>query len=342
MTTTIPFHVIAEKIEDLRRIHIGTSRDKELTLQISRLFRARDGALTHEPARFSGGTETHEVILIEGAGGGKTTALLTCLENFAPLAENPETGLPRYLHAKVESPATLRSLGCAILKKLGVEKVSDRAKVYEVWDMVRHRLKVMGITLLWLDEAHDMFRSTTATETDNMFKMLKSLMQGDHPVVLVLSGTQRLSRITALDAQPNRRFNKICPPPLQFGADNVRLEGLVRKYATAAGLNVAIGDDQMHRLIHGSRRRFGRCIEIIIHAIEVALMDGAETLRMEHFEVAWGQQEGCGIADNVFAAENWLGIELADEDDDLHDREQVEVEQKAKIRKSRTSRKKAA
>lgn len=43
MTKTIPFHVIAEKIEDLRKIHIGTPRDKELTLQISRLFKARDG-----------------------------------------------------------------------------------------------------------------------------------------------------------------------------------------------------------------------------------------------------------------------------------------------------------
>lgn len=159
-----------------------------------------------------------------------------------------------------------------------------------------------------------MFRAAASSETDNMFKMLKSLMQGEHPVVLVLSGTERLSDITSLDPQVNRRFNKIRPAPLAFGTDNVRVEKLIRAYASKADLGVALEDDQVNRLIYASRHRFGRCIETIIHAIECALMDGADTLRMEHFEVAWGQQEGCEVTANVFAANRWFEIDLDDED----------------------------
>ena len=75
---------------------------------------------------------------------------------------------------KVESPATLRSLGTGILQKLGVDRIAERAKVYDIWEVVRHRIQWIGITLVWIDEAHDMFRAAASSETDNMFKMLKS------------------------------------------------------------------------------------------------------------------------------------------------------------------------
>ena len=232
--------------------------------------------MTHEPVRYTGGTETNGIAFIEGSGGGKTTAILEVLRNFEPLALNPDTDVPRYLHMKVESPATLRSLGVAILDKLGAEGVGERTKVYEVWNMVRHCLARRGITLVWLDEAHDLFRSTTSTEMSNMFKMLKGLMQGEHPVVLVLSGTERLSAITGLAPQVSRRFTKIRPKPLAFGVDNARIKALVQGYAGKAGFEVTLDDHVINCLIYGSRYRFGRCVVCILEAIECALMDDAE------------------------------------------------------------------
>jgi len=311
---------IALLTKSLRNAHIVTERDTTFELQLRRKFDVDDtGKTTHAPARCTGGTESGGIAFIEGSGGGKTTAILKVLSNFEPLALNPETGKPRYLHVKVEAPATLRSLGVDILKKLDIDKVSDRARVYEIWDMVRFRLRLMGVTLVWIDEAHDMFKSASGTETENMFKMLKGLMQGEHPVVLILSGTERLSAITGLDPQVNRRFTKIRPAPLAFGVDNTRLTALIEGYAQKAGLQVAVESDTVNRLIHGSRYRFGRSVVCILEAIECALYDSAEILEPKHFEDAWGTREGCAIDHNVFSVTDWMAIELGDEGEELAD-----------------------
>jgi len=315
MTKTI--QEVSTTMKSLRSQHVVTERDRHFEAQLLRQFEVKDGQMTHEPVRYTGGTETNGIAFIEGSGGGKTTAILEVLRNFEPLALDPDTDEPRYLHMKVESPATLRSLGVAILDKLGAEGVGERTKVYEVWNMVRHCLARRGITLVWLDEAHDLFRSTTSTETSNMFKMLKGLMQGEHPVVLVLSGTERLSAITGLDPQVSRRFTKIRPKPLAFGVDNSRIKALVQGYAGKAGLDVALDDDVINRLIYGNRYRFGRCVVCILEAIECALMDDADALSVQHFEDAWAQREGCGVDDNVFSAVEWQAIELADEGEEV-------------------------
>lgn len=309
---------VKSTVDALRAQYIVTDRDESLQRLLTRLFQSdEDGNLTYKPVLFTAGTETQAISFVDGSGGGKSTTTFEVMRNFTPLAHNPDTGIPRWLHVKVESPATLRSLGIVILKKLGVDKVSDRAKVYEVWDMVRHRLALMGIHLLWLDEAHDLFGQTASAETKNMFKMLKGLMQGEHPIVLLLSGTQRLSQITSLDPQINRRFHKIMPKPLAFGVDNDNLRGIVDGYAEIAKLPVDLDGDAINRLIHAGRHRFGRCIEIIIAAIECALHDGAASLQLRHFAMAWADKESCDIRENVFSAANWASIELEDEDTEV-------------------------
>jgi hypothetical protein len=309
---------IKSTVDALRSQYVVTERDQILGRLLNRLFLAdEDGQPTHMPVLFTAGTETQAISFVDGSGSGKSTTTFEVMRNFKPLAHNPETGMPRWLHVKVESPATLRSLGALILKKLGVDKISDRAKVYEVWDMVRHRIALMGIQLLWLDEAHDLFGQTASVETNNMFKMLKGLMQGDHPIVLLLSGTQRLSQITSLDPQINRRFHKIMPKPLAFGVDNDNLRGIIAGYAEIAKLPADLDGDVINRLIHAGRHRFGRCIEIIIAAIECALHEGATSLRLQHFATAWAEKESCDIRQNVFMAANWAAIELEDKDTEI-------------------------
>ncbi|PVA05272.1 TniB family NTP-binding protein [Thalassorhabdomicrobium marinisediminis] len=328
MTKTI--QEVFATMKSLRSQHVVTERDRNFEAQLLRQFEVEDGQMTHEPVRYTGGTETNGIAFIEGSGGGKTTAIIEVLRNFEPLSLNPETGEPRYLHVKVESPATLRSLGVAILGKLGADGVAERTKVYDVWNLVRFQLARRGITLLWLDEAHDLFRSATSAETDNMFKMLKGLMQGDHPVVLVLSGTERLSAITGLDPQVNRRFIKIRPKPLAFGVDNNRLKALVQGYAEKAGLDVALDDDVINRLIYGSRYRFGRFVVNVLEAIECALMDDVAVLEVKHFEDAWAQREGCDVSDNVFTAVEWMSIDLEDEGEEVEMRTAVQPRAKRK------------
>lgn len=305
------FHEIAGTVQALRKIYVETEVDQKLVPQLYRLFSvSEDGQMGHEPTRFTGGQETHGILYIAGAGSGKTTTIQRVISEFAPLAENPETGLPRYVFTQVSSPATLKSLGLGILAKLGVETVSERAKVWDIWKQVRHRLAVMDISLLWIDEAHDMFRSANAAELNSMLKMLKSLMQGAHPVVLILSGTEMLGDITAQDPQNDRRFTKIMPRDLDFGVDNEQVDALVQHYADEAGLKVRLGDDLSNRLIYAGRFRFGRMVDYLIHAIEAALIRDAGSLEMEDFAEAWAAQESCAPHENLFERHDWADIPL--------------------------------
>lgn len=271
-------------IARLRSLHIPTERDHALAAQLDRLLQTDgDGRQIPVPVRFTANLKTRGIAIIEAASGGKTTAVRKVLSRTTAL--NPVSAPPLHLHAKVPGPATLKSLGLEILRLLDFDHVSARATAWQIWDAVQHRLSLRGLVVLWIDEAHDLFLSQPAREIDDMLKMLKSLMQGETAVIL--SATERLSDITSYDPQVNRRFTKVVPNNLVIGADEARLSKLVHDYARKAELAVDWSDTFSSRLIHGSRRRFGRAVETIVNAIERALSDGEHTLTARHFAEAW-------------------------------------------------------
>jgi hypothetical protein len=301
----------AAQIQKLREIHIPSERDRELKKHLYRLFEVdSSGEMTSVPCRYTAGQETRGVILIEKPGGGKTTAVRTMLHEAQFLAHNPDTGAPRYLEIQVPSPATLKSVGLAILAALGVDTVTQNAKLWFIWKTVSQRLSVAGIRVLWLDEAQDLIMARSANDTETSLRMIKSLMQGEHAVIPILSGTERLAEVAALDPQVSRRFTKIVPSNLQHGVDEVGLISLVEYYCEEVSIKARVNADVMARLITASRHRFGRGIDTIINAIECALWEDDKILTIDHFAEAWAMQEGCDPSANVFLSDHWLSIPL--------------------------------
>lgn len=309
---TIPdSRAVKTVIRRLRDLHIETERDRDLGAELRNLLEVgEDGGLLPVPTRFTAEMETRGIALIEASGGGKTTAVKRVLSGLPGLATDPGTGCPRYIMVPVESPATQKSLGIAILRQLGIEHVAARTAAWEIWNVVRQRLKATGTVVLWIDEAHDLFLSGSSREIDDMLKMLKALMQGEAAVIVILSGTERLSGITSYDPQVNRRFAKIIPRDLTVGGDSKDIEGLVREYCRRAGLRLDPAGNLIGRLIHGGRGRFGRIVDTTIAAIERALLDGDKALGLAHLAEVWGTQEGCAWEENVFVADDWAALDL--------------------------------
>ncbi|MEI4263684.1 ATP-binding protein [Roseovarius sp. D0-M9] len=301
----------AAKVQNLRTLHVPNQRDQEFKKQFYRLFKVDDvGNLTAVPCRFTAGRETRGITFIEEPGGGKTTTIRTFLQEAGFLATNPETGEPCYIEIQVPSPATLKSVGLTILAALDMEGVSVNAKEWEIWKVVKHRLGVKGISVLWLDEAQDLIMARSANETESSLRMLKSLMLGDNAVIPILSGTQRLAEMTTFDPQVSRRFTKIIPSDLQHGVDEDGLAQLIEYFCGEAGISTRHSTDLPARLITASRHRFGRAVENIINAIECALWEDSRVLTVEHFGEAWAMQEGCDPSANVFFSDHWLSIQL--------------------------------
>lgn len=298
-------------VAKLRKRHISTERDDEILRQLNRLLKQDAfGHVIPEPERYTDRLETRGIALIEGSGSGKTTALNRVLSEHPALKACSENDSQKFLRVQVPSPATLKSLGREVLAAAGMKEVSQRATAWEIWGVVRQRLAVLNIAVLWFDEAHDMFLSGSAREIDDMLKMLKSLMQSETAVIPILSGTERLAEITRFDEQVNRRLTKVVPKPLCPGMDDENLYSMIESYSSAVGLTPAVDSTICGRLIHGSRRRFGRSIETIINSIECALEEGSPNLTLEHFAAAWGMQEGCQWEENVFVVGDWAAIEL--------------------------------
>lgn len=307
---------IAATVADLRARHVSTERDRELAEQLDRLLMVDDaGRQIAQPVRFTASLETRGISIIEPPGGGKTTAVRRLLSRNPAL--NPEGGPARYLQVQVPSPATLKSLGLEILRSTGLEGVAAKTTAYDIWRVVRHRLSALGIAVLWMDEAHDMFLSGSAREIDDMLKTLKTLMLGQEAVILVLSGTERLSEMTSYDPQVDRRFTKVVPRELVVGGHDGKVGKLVGDYVSRAGLQLDWSDEMSARLIRASRGRFGRVVETIVNAIERALLDGAATLGTTQFAEVWGMQEGCAWEDNLFVAADWSARRLDEAADEF-------------------------
>lgn len=213
----------ARIMETLRRKHVRSHRDDEFALHLERLLRRdKDGGLTAEAVRFSATAETRGILVVDGPGGGKSTMVARQLSRLPALQNGPQ-GIPAWLGVSVPSPATLKSMGFEILRRSGYPNVSERREAWSVWDQIKSRMKMLGISVLWIDEAHDLF----CKDSGMILRALKSLMQGDEAVIVILSGTERLSEVIRSDAQVQRRFSTMQLRPVAAATDGHDFEDLI-------------------------------------------------------------------------------------------------------------------
>lgn len=296
---------------DLRGTYIRTPRDDLFRAHLDRLLkRDADGTLTAAPVTFTATGETRGIAVVEGPGGGKTSLVHHVLSTH-PALQSDDPMRQTVFAVQVPSPATLKSLGLEILRASGYPEVSPSKKEWQIWTDVRHRLAMRGTVVLWLDEAHDLFRAGRAVE--DILKMLKSVMQGEGAVIVVLSGIETLWQIASCDHQVRRRYSKVKLPPVSAAKDGPALEGVIGSFSARVGLEPALEGDLVDSLVHASRNRFGLCIENTLAALETAVLQGAPRLETRHFAEAWGMQEGCNPGQNVFLSPRWAQIDLGDD-----------------------------
>lgn len=296
---------VARVLEDLRNLHIKTDRDASFASHLDRLLKCdEDGNFLPEAQKFTRAGETRGILVIDGAGGGKTTLVERGLERHPAFAAVPGER-QKYLASLVPSPATFKSMTLELLARSGYGEVSSRREGWSMWEMLRSRLVQFKISTVWIDEAHDLF----CADRNLILRAVKTLMQGDGAVIVIMSGTENLAEIVRSDPQVQRRFSTLFLPPVSMSADGDQFQSIIASYCARAELAAPEEADLVDRLFHASRYRFGRCIETIVAAIEQALTDGHDQLDIDHFAQAWAMQEGCVLGANIFLAPEWWTID---------------------------------
>ncbi len=298
-------------LDAVRDLHIGLDLDLEATMHIKRLLgRDEEGNLLPKARRLTRTGETRGMMLVGAPGSGKSHLMDRTLTKLGPVLERTTETRP-LIACPVPSPATFKSMTLALLEESGLEGATSRQEAWSLWQMFRHRVSVLGTAVVWIDEAQDLF----CADRKLILRALKSLMQGDNAVAVVLSGTEELAEVIRSDAQVKRRFTSMVLPEMVEAIHGDMYQTVLEDYCRRVGLEPPVEADLIGRIFHGARYRFGRAIELLLLAMEFAIAQNDEFLSIDHFASAYAMNEACPASENVFYADNYHALDPDAEDD---------------------------
>lgn len=297
----------ARTVTELRTKFVIHERFEVLESRFQSLFDRRRAEIA-----VGNSTDARGIALSGASGTGKSCAITQLIFRASKGLEGSETTGAAIISLRVPSPATLKFLGQMILRALGYNLTAERQAWY-IWDLVRHHLKHRRVMFLHLDEAQDLSSRGTKAELNAVTLMLKTLMTDQEwPVGLLLSGTEELERILNHDPQLARRMDAI-----HFGSLSPRIHTpdvarLIISYSNRAGLDATPQVELTllaERLIHAAAMQFGITIEIIISAIELALVEQSKCLTSRHFAEVFKQRTSCLDGLNPFVIDDYYRID---------------------------------
>jgi type II secretory pathway predicted ATPase ExeA len=285
----------------VRKLHIGLDWDQEAAMHIKRLLgRDEEGELIPQARKLTRTGETRGMMLVGAPGSGKSHLLDRTLTKMGQVLESTAETRP-LIACPVPSPATFKSMTLALLEESGFEGAAPRQEAWSLWQMFRHRLSMLGTAVVWIDEAQDLF----CADRKLILRALKSLMQGDNAVAVVLSGTEELAEVIRSDAQVQRRFTAMILPEMVEALHGDMYITVMTDYCGRVGLEPPVEADLISRIFHGARYRFGRAIELLLLAMEFAIERDDAFLTIDHFASAYAMNEACPASKNVFYVDNY-------------------------------------
>ncbi|MFS4581103.1 ATP-binding protein [Phaeobacter sp. C3_T13_0] len=297
----------AKRVAALRNHFINHERFEPLEAQLTLLLEKRLADI-----EIGQTNEAHGMALSGPSGAGKTTAMSFLAQRTQERLRAEGHGDRCIVSLRVPSPATLKSVGQALLRELGY-KISSERQAWYIWDLVRHQLKELGVTNILLDEAQELASRGTKHELNSVASMLKTLMTDpEWPVGIILSGTPELEGILNHDPQLARRMKTVRFDSLSPTADAENAVDLIEAYCDAGEVSAHENTQEQamgERLIHAAANQFGLVIELTIAALEQAYLEASSTLRRDHFAKAYHCRSACDNTLNPFIIPDFYRID---------------------------------
>lgn len=186
--------------------------------------------------------------------------------------------------------------------------MSSKIRAHEAWAVARHRLRLAGISLLIIDEAHHLVRPGPGRDVPGAVQSLKHLLQGDAAVAVILVGVSKLREAVMSDEETDRRFKKFFLPPIKEGSLDVdHFQRCVEWTAGLLGLKLAARDRLPERVLFAEHGELGRSVKLCKDIMELALRFRRETVSLaeaeQHYEGRYGPREM-----SPFAPGNWDAV----------------------------------
>lgn len=287
----------------LRERYMKNSRDQYFDDVIREILETDEaGNLTARPQRNGLVNETRGALVLGQPRSGKT-ALIHRNFRHHPAITVTEGGSPgNALYFRVSASPTLKGIATDILKKTGYAKVHNGLRSSQVWDLVVTRLASLGITILWLDEAHHMLE--LQKERTDVLRRFKTLLQGDNAIALVVSGIPSLADKVQEDEETNERFFRIQLGPIQTEREKQELRAFIEACCKKVQLTLPTDAHLIERLVYGTNGSLGRSMECTHSAIGRALRRADGLLTLDDFRRSFNLKRSA-IGDGPFDPEPW-------------------------------------
>jgi len=319
------FHSVAtgdqrERIEVMQRVrgaYFRHPKHEEVAEHVDELL---EHLLEHTDARVECGSEEASGIAVIGeSGAGKSTMLRRIF------LEHP--AFPRYgvigsrcplVTVKPEGACTLDRFAIDTLRKLGMPVQAVPRQEQRLAHMVRGQLRLMGVKVLHIDEAHHITQPANSIQIKKILNTFKCLMIDDEwPIGLILSGIPELRQVLEGERQVARRLAFVPLAGLTIASDARKVGKIVQQLAGLAklGISAVHADALAPRIIHAGGYQLGCAIERIHEAIRLRLKrnlrrlstdtPSPDPLILDDFATAYARKTGVEAEDNPFLAHDW-------------------------------------
>lgn len=264
------------------------------------------GNIVPQPVRDPLTGETKGFAVIGNSGDGKSAMIRRNLARLHGFRERNGENDGNYLRVIVPPEATIKSLATDLLAKMGYTKVASSAKAHELWKMVRHRLILCGISLLWIDEAHHLLRAGAGRDLVGALQALKNLMQEESGVAVIASGIPKLREGLLTDPETTRRFEwQWLRPVRSNGDDAANILRFVAACCKQVGLLPPADPNFAERLIFAAHEGLGLSLDLAKKSMRRALIAGDRQLTLDHARRTWELQHPEHDGLGPFAAIAW-------------------------------------
>ncbi|SHJ29153.1 TniB protein [Wenxinia saemankumensis] len=263
-----------------------SDRDDELRDVLGDVLRfAPDPTRRATPIQFGRQLETRGLVVSGPSGVGKTTLLKRGLDEIDGLGLfDGSSG--HVVELTVPPEATLKGLAFSLLDSLLYTGARNMTAA-EAWEIAQHRLALFEISVLWIDEAHHLLTSGSGRDAKTATRRLKLLLQGNHALVVVLSGTPELVELLQKDAETWRRFLKMPLRASLSGRERLSFARYIRALCKEYEVTPPNDPHLAERLLSASNGIIGEAIDLVTLCIERARAKGLDALHLGDFRRAF-------------------------------------------------------
>ncbi|WP_207552125.1 TniB family NTP-binding protein [Yoonia rosea] len=255
--------------------------------------------------------EGRGLLVTGGTRTGKSHDIKYLLRSFAASEELLAGNFQRkYLRVSLRTNTSWRGLGVAFLEAMEYPFSLDHRSTATIWSRAEAQLRRDKYLVLNIDEAQHLFMGKKDKEIEVILNGLKDLMKRPGwPVLPIYSGVPELMDHANANEQLTSLLEPVTYEDIAYDATSLtEVDAILVTFSEVVGLDPAEvrNSDVYNRLIHASNRRWGRLIELIVHALAEICVEHPDRNEVLITDFALIFQRWTGVSDaaNVFLVEN--------------------------------------